>query len=154
MIQKTFVLLKPDALQRRLAGRIIRRFEDKGLKIAALRMAVLSRHEAETLYAPHRGQDFFEPLVDYITAGPVIAMLLVGPAAIPIVRGMVGATFGPDAQAGTIRGDYACSRRFNLIHASDSEESCEAESAVFFSDADYNDYALSVADWEFTSVDL
>ena len=154
MIERTFTLIKPDAVQRRIAGQIILRFENKGLKIAALRMTQLSKQDAETLYAPHKGKDFFTPLTAYITSGPVIAMLIEGPSAISIVRSMVGKTFGPDAEPGTIRGDFTSSKRFNLIHASDCEESYLRESVIFFAESDIPDYSLTVSDWEFTEIDL
>ncbi|MCE4628138.1 MAG: nucleoside-diphosphate kinase [Desulfurococcales archaeon] len=131
-IQKTLVLVKPDGVRRGLIGEVIRRFERKGLKIRALKMIWLSKEEAERFYSVHRDKPFFKDLVDFITSGPIVAMVLEGDEAISVVRLMIGATDGRKAQPGTIRGDFALSIQDNVVHASDSEESFEREFAVIF----------------------
>jgi len=132
--ERTFVMIKPDAVKRGLIGEIIARFERKGFRIKALKMKWLTREEAEKLYEVHRGKPFFEELVNFITSGPVVAMILEGPSAIEVVRLMIGATDGRKAAPGTIRGDYALDIGANVIHASDSRESFEREYKVFFTD--------------------
>ncbi len=134
MAERTFVMIKPDAVKRGLIGEIIARFERKGFRIKALKMKWLTREEAEKLYEVHRGKPFFEELVSFITSGPVVAMILEGPSAIEVVRLMIGATDGRKAAPGTIRGDYALDIGANVIHASDSKESFEREYKVFFTD--------------------
>lgn len=146
-IQRTLIMFKPDAVQRGLVGRIVRRFEDKGLKISALKMSALTRELVETHYAAHRGEDFYGRLVDFVTSGPVVLLVLEGKGAVEIVRSMVGPTFGPDAPAGTIRGDFGMSRRFNLIHASDSPETAEGEIELFFRPEEIVDYELHGFRW-------
>ena len=131
-MERTLVLLKPDALQRRLVGEIIRRFELKGLVLCGLKMMRLSESKARANYAEHEGKHFYEPLVSFMTSGPMIAMALQGKNAPQVVRNIVGPTFGPDAPAGTVRGDMGVSNRFNLIHASDSGESASRELALYF----------------------
>ncbi|BES82473.1 nucleoside-diphosphate kinase [Pyrodictium abyssi] len=133
-VERTFVMIKPDAVKRGLVGEIIARFERKGLKIKALKMKWLTREEAEKLYEVHRGKPFFEELVEFITSGPVVAMILEGDSAVEVVRLMIGPTDGRKAPPGTIRGDFALDIGANVIHASDSKESFEREYKVFFSD--------------------
>jgi len=134
-------MIKPDAVKRGLVGEIIARFERKGFKIKALKMKWLTKEEAEKLYEVHKGKPFFQELVDFITSGPVVAMILEGPSAIDVVRLMIGATDGRKAAPGTIRGDYALDIGANVIHASDSKEAYEREHRVFFTEdeivADY-----------------
>jgi len=134
VVERTFIMIKPDAVKRGLVGEIIARFERKGLKIKALKMKWLAREEAEKLYEVHRGKPFFEELVEFITSGPVVAMILEGDSAIEVVRLMIGPTDGRKAPPGTIRGDFALDIGANVIHASDSRESFEREYKVFFSD--------------------
>ena len=119
-VERTFVMIKPDAVKRGLVGEIIARFERKGLKIKALKMKWLTREEAEKLYEVHRGKPFFEELVEFITSGPVVAMILEGDSAVEVVRLMIGPTDGRKAPPGTIRGDFALDIGVNVIHASDS----------------------------------
>jgi nucleoside-diphosphate kinase len=133
-VERTFVMIKPDAVKRGLVGEIIARFERKGFKIKALKMKWLTREEAEKLYEVHKGKPFFEELVEFITSGPVVAMILEGPSAVEVVRLMIGATDGRKAAPGTIRGDYALDIGANVIHASDSKESYEREHRVFFTE--------------------
>ena len=133
-IENTFVLLKPDAVYRHLIGRIIRKFEDKGLKISALKMVHMDRPSAERLYAVHRDRHFFDPLMTFVTSGPCVGIIVTGPSAIEVVRRLVGDTHGKDALPGTVRGDFGLHQRMNLIHASDSAESFRHESGVIFGD--------------------
>lgn len=129
---RTFVLLKPDAVQRGLLGEIVRRFERRGLKLIALKMIRVTRSLAETYYAEHKGKPFFEPLMSYITSGPVVAMVLEGDGAVSIVRKMMGKTNSAEAEPGTIRGDLALTIGRNVIHGSDSPESAKREIPLFF----------------------
>ena len=132
LAERTFVLLKPDAVQRGLVGEVVHRFEKRGLKIVALRMLRVTRSLAETYYAEHKGKGFFEPLMAYIAAGPVVAMVLEGDGAVAAVRRMMGKTNSAEAEPGTIRGDFALTIGRNLIHGSDSLESAKREIALFF----------------------
>jgi len=146
-MERTMVLLKPDAVQRQLVGRVIARFETRGLKIVALRMMAVSADLARRMYAVHEGKDFYEPLIRFITGGPVVAMVLEGNGAVAVVRAMMGPTFGPDAPAGTIRGDFGMSRRYNLIHGSDSTESAAREIALLFRPGEQLEYDLHGERW-------
>jgi len=131
-MERTLVFLKPDAVQRGLVGEILSRFEKKGFQILGAKMMQLSEQFARAHYAAHEGKDFYEPLVRYTTSGPVVALVLEGKSAVRVVRDMMGQTFGSESPAGTIRGDYALSNRYNLIHGSDSPESAGEEIARFF----------------------
>jgi len=130
--ERTFVMLKPDAVKRKLMGRIIQRFEDKGLEIVEMKMLKMSRELAEKLYEEHRGKDFFEKLINFITSDRVVAMVIEGEEAISVVRKMVGKTNPLEADMGTIRGDFGYSTPDNLVHASDSRESARREIELFF----------------------
>jgi nucleoside-diphosphate kinase len=132
-MERTLLIVKPDALQRRLAGKIVGRFEEKGFQIIAAKMARLSEKTIREHYAGHKGKAFYEPLVRYMTAQPVLLLVVSAKGAVAMARKMMGATFGSDAEPGTIRGDFAVSNRFNLIHGSDSPEAAEKEIALFFS---------------------
>ncbi|HHE75745.1 MAG: nucleoside-diphosphate kinase [Thermoplasmata archaeon] len=147
MKEKTLVLLKPDALNRRLVGEIISRFEKKGLKIVAMKMLWMSREMAEKHYEVHRGKGFYESLLDYITSAPIIAMVLEGDRAIEVVRRMMGKTNGVEAEPGTIRGDYSLSVQNNLVHGSDSAESAEREIKLFFAPEEIMEYRLVDEIW-------
>jgi nucleoside-diphosphate kinase len=148
-MQRTLILLKPDAVGRGLVGRILARFEDKGLKIVALKLTRVSETLARTHYGAHEGKDFYEPLLAFITAGPIVAAVLEGVGAIDACRKMMGATFGPDAEAGTIRGDWGMSKRYNLIHGSDSPEAAAREIELFFSDEELLDYDRPGDKWTY-----
>jgi len=126
------VLLKPDAVQRALVGEIVGRFEARGLKLVAMKMLRVPRSLGETYYAEHKGKPFFDPLMSYITAGPVVAMILEGDGAVAAVRRMMGKTNSAEAEPGTIRGDLALTIGRNMIHGSDSLESAKREIALFF----------------------
>jgi nucleoside-diphosphate kinase len=146
-MERTLIVLKPDAVQRQLVGRIISRFEQKGLKIVAMRMLQVSEDLARRMYAVHEGKDFHEPLLAFIAASPVVALVLEGKDAVEVCRKMMGPTFGPEAPAGTIRGDLALSMRYNLIHGSDSPASAEREIALFFAEQEILDYDLAAMRW-------
>lgn len=131
--ERTFVMIKPDGVRKGLVGEIISRFEKKGLVLLKLKLLSLSREKAEELYAIHKEKPFFEPLVEYVTSGPVVVMVLEGEGAVKVVRLLVGATDPQEALPGTIRGDFALTIEENIVHASDSKESYKRESAIFFS---------------------
>jgi nucleoside-diphosphate kinase len=132
--EQTLVLLKPDAVQRKLAGEILRRFEARGLEIRAARLLTVGRDLADKHYAEHREKPFFGELVAFITSAPTLALVLEGEGAIPVVRTTMGATDPANAAPGTIRGDLALSMPDNLVHGSDSPESAEREIALWFGD--------------------
>lgn len=146
-MQRTLIILKPDAVQRRLIGRIIERFENKGLVIAGMKLIRISRDLAERHYAPHKEKPFYPPLIDYITSGPVIVMVLQGERAIEIARALMGKTFGYEAAPGTIRGDFGSSRSYNLVHGSDAPETAATEIALYFNDGELIDYSPAGAEW-------
>ena len=131
-LERTLVFLKPDAVQRRLVGEIIRRVERKGFQIVGLKVARLSEQFVRDHYAAHRGKDFYEPLVSYVLSGPVVAKVLEGKDAVRVMRKLMGETFGGASPPGTIRGDFALSNRYNLVHGSDSLESAREEISRFF----------------------
>jgi len=132
--QRTLVILKPDAVQRGIAGEILARFERRGLRIAAMRLVKVERTLAEKHYEVHKGKFFYDDLVKVISASPVIAFVLEGPNAIAVVRAMVGATRPHEAAPGTIRGDYALVGLRNLVHASDAPETADSEIKLWFPD--------------------
>jgi len=138
--ERTFVMIKPDGVQRGLVGEIISRFEKKGIKIVAMKMLKVDRELAEKHYAVHKGKPFFEPTVKYITSSPVIAMVLEGYNVIEMVRSMVGKTNPQEAAAGTIRGDYGQHIGRNIIHASDGKETAEYEINLWFKQEEICDY--------------
>ena len=146
-MEKTLVVLKPDAVQRQLVGEIVSRLERKGLKIMAMKMLSLDQPRANRMYAVHEGKEFHSRLIGFMTSSPVVAIVLAGKEAISVVREMLGSTFGPDASPGTIRGDLGMSRRYNLVHASDSSESAEYEIPVFFAEDEIQDYHLDAEHW-------
>ncbi len=133
-VERTLVLVKPDGVKRGLIGEVISRFERKGLKIKALKMVWLDKSKAEEFYSVHKDKPFFNSLVEFITSGPIVAMVLEGDSAISVVRLMIGATDGRKAAPGTIRGDFALDIQNNVVHASDSEESFKREFSVLFSE--------------------
>ena len=139
-MEKTLILLKPDALHRGLVGRILARFEAKGLKICGLKMMRISKELAHEHYAAHKEKPFFPGLVHYMTSSPVVAAVLEGKGAVSVVRKMMGATFGFDAEPGTIRGDFSSSTSYNLVHGSDSPESAAREIELFFSPGELQEW--------------
>lgn len=130
--QRSFVLLKPDAVRRGLVGAVLSRFEAKGLRIVALEMREIEGEHADEHYAEHVERDFYPPLRSFVTSGPSVAMIVEGDEAIEVVRALNGATDGRKAAPGTIRGDYSLSNRENLVHGSDSPESAAREIALWF----------------------
>jgi nucleoside-diphosphate kinase len=146
-MERTLIILKPDAVQRGLVGQIITRFENKGLQIVAARFMRISPQLAEAHYAPHKGKPFYEPLVRFMTSSPVLVMALEGKDAIVITRKMMGATFGSKAEAGTIRGDFGVSNSFNLVHGSDSPESAQRELGLFFKPEELLDWTPAGRPW-------
>ncbi|OJW08797.1 MAG: nucleoside-diphosphate kinase [Planctomycetales bacterium 71-10] len=149
MPQKTLIIFKPDAVQRRLVGEILARFESKGLRVAALKLLQVDRSLGEKHYAEHVGKPFFEGLISFITGGPVVVGVLEGNEAVAVVRAMLGATNGTAAAPGTIRGDYSISKQNNLIHGSDSPESAAREIALWFRPGEVVDYAIAGSQWVF-----
>lgn len=135
-LQRSLVLLKPDAVRRGLAGAILARYEAKGLTVLALELRHMDAALADRHYADHVNQPWYPPLRDYFTSGPLIALVLAGPAVIEVVRLMNGATNAAVATPGTIRGDFSLSNRENLVHASDSPESAEREIRLWFPNLD------------------
>lgn len=146
-MEQTLIILKPDAVQRRLAGKIIQRFEEKGLRLAAMKFMRISRLLAERHYEVHRGKPFYPSLIEYITSGPVIVMVLAGPKVIEVTRKMMGKTFGYEAEPGTIRGDFGISRTLNLIHGSDGSETAEKEISLYFTKDELVDFAMCDETW-------
>ena len=144
MIQKSFVMMKPDAVQRRLMGKILSRFEEKGLQIVAVKLMQIDEELAKTHYGEHAEKPFFPSLVEYITSSPALAMVIEGEEAITTIRKLVGATNPLEADLGTIRGDYGMDTGRNIIHASDSPASAEREIGLFFSEDEICDYQIIV----------
>ena len=149
MPERTLIILKPDAVQRGLVGKIITRFEGKGLQVVGLKMLTISPDLAARHYAPHVGKPFYEGLVRFMTSSPVVVMALQGMGAIEVCRKMMGATFGFKAEPGTIRGDFGVSSSFNLIHGSDSPESAAAELALWFKPEELSSYDLANRVWTY-----
>ena len=146
-MERTLILVKPDGMQRGLAGEIIGRFERKGLRIAGLKLIQMDRELANRHYAEHVGKGFFDGLVAYITSSPVIAAVLVGPGAVGAVRTLLGATNPLEAAPGTIRSDFGVEKGRNLVHASDGPESAEREIGLFFAAGEVIDWTRDVDRW-------
>ncbi len=132
--QKTFVMVKPDGVHRSLVGEVISRLEGRGLKLVALKMMQIDRNLAQKHYSAHTDKPFFSSLIEYITSGPVVAMVWEGPHAVRAVRALMGSTDPLEANPGSIRGDYALDIEKNLVHGADSPESAEREISLFFAD--------------------
>ncbi len=146
-MQRTLVIVKPDGVQRGLVGKILARFEERGFKIVALKMVQVTRELAEQHYAVHKGKFFYEGLVSYIGSSPVVVMVIEGHEAISAVRKMVGSTRPWEAEAGTIRGDYALMGLRNLIHASDAPETAAHEIALWFKPEELVEYQREIDRW-------
>jgi nucleoside-diphosphate kinase len=146
-MERTLILLKPDAVQRGLCGEILSRFERRGLKIAALKMLTLTKAQAEKHYGAHQAKGFYPGLIRFITSGPVVALVLEGVGVIQIARKMMGETFGSKSPPGTIRGDYGVSNSFNLIHGSDSLEAAQIEQGTFFEASELQEYEPALLRW-------
>jgi nucleoside-diphosphate kinase len=146
-MERTLILVKPDAVQRSLIGEVISRFEERGLQIVGLKLMSVDQPLAKEHYKEHAGKPFFDSLVRYITCCPVVAMVIQGPAAIDIVRTTIGATNPAVAAPGSIRGDLAVSIGRNLVHGSDSAASAQREVALFFRDDELIDYSRTADRW-------
>ena len=147
MTERTLVLIKPDGVQRQLVGRIIDRYEERGLKLVGLKLIQVDRDLAERHYAAHREKPFFGGLVDFIVSSPLVAAALEGPNAIAVVRAINGATRPHEAAPGTIRGDYALETAQNIVHASDGPEAATAELALWFEPGELFEYERDVDRW-------
>ena len=147
MTERTLVLVKPDGVQRLLTGRILARYEERGLKIVGLKLVRVDRDLAERHYAVHREKPFFDGLVEFITSGPLVALALDGPNAIAIVRALNGATRPHEAAPGTIRGDFAVETAQNIVHASDSAETAASELALWFAPGELHEYGREIDRW-------
>jgi nucleoside-diphosphate kinase len=147
MVERSFVMLKPDAVSRRLIGKILSRFEEKGLKIVAVNLLEISEDLAKTHYGEHEGKPFFNDLIAYITSAPSLALVIEGDEAISLIRKIVGATNPKEADLGTIRGDYAMDTGRNIIHASDSPDSAKREINLFFNESELCNYETPDNAW-------
>tara|TARA_Y100000996_G_scaffold409657_1_gene390675 strand:- start:698 stop:1147 length:450 start_codon:yes stop_codon:yes gene_type:complete len=146
-VQRTLVLIKPDAVQRNLSGKIISRLEDKGLKLVGIKLIHVDESLASKHYGEHIGKPFYNSLVEFITSSPVIALAIEGDNSVQVVRNLMGATNPVDSLPGTIRGDYGLTIGMNLIHGSDSEDSANRELAIFFDDSELINYDRQIDDW-------
>jgi nucleoside-diphosphate kinase len=146
-MEKTLILLKPDCLHRRLAGAVLQRFEQKGLRLAAMRLVQPDRGLAERHYAVHKGKPFYDSLLRFLTSGPTLALVLEGREAVTVARNLIGATDGVKAPPGTIRGDFALSVQNNLIHGSDSPDNAKAEIALWFKPEELVSYTPVDTPW-------
>ena len=140
MIERTFVMIKPDSVVRGLIGEVLSRLERKGLKIVGLRLIHMSADEANSLYAVHKGKPFFNDLIAFIRSAPVVVMAVEGESAVAVVRRLIGFTDAKEAAPGTVRGDLSCSKSMNIIHASDSLDNAKMELSIFFRDSDIIKY--------------
>lgn len=147
VVERTFIMIKPDGVQRGLIGEIISRFEKKGLKLVAAKFQQLTLEQAEKHYAEHKGKSFYEPLLQFITSGPVMAMVWSGDNVIALTRAIIGKTDAVEAYPGTIRSDFAVHTRLNLVHGSDSVENAEREIAIYFTEAEVVPYQLALEQW-------
>ncbi len=146
-MERTFILLKPDCVQRRLMGQVIARFEQKGLNFVAMKMLRITPELAKQHYAEHVEKGWYPTLEEFITGGPVLAAVVEGLEAIQVVRDMLGATSGLQAAPGTIRGDYSSSRQMNLVHGSDGPEAAQREIGLYFSPEDLCDDDPTISKW-------
>lgn len=147
MAERTLIIIKPDGIQRQLSGQIISRLERRGFKLVAAKFMQISEELANKLYIVHQKRSFLKGLVKFISSSPSLVMVWEADGIIEIVRRMLGATFGENAESGTIRGDFSCGRRYNLIHSSDSPESARYEISLFFKTDEIVDYELTNAHW-------
>jgi nucleoside-diphosphate kinase len=147
MNERTLILIKPDGVQRALVGRLIERYEERGLKLVGLKLMQATRDLAEAHYAEHQGKGFFPGLVDFITSRPLVAIAVEGPNAIAVCRAINGATRPHEAAPGSIRGDFALETGQNLVHASDGPEAAERELALWFAPDELFDYAREIDRW-------
>ena len=145
--ERSLILFKPDCIQRRLAGQLLSRIENKGMKIVGLKMLQVTVELAREHYAEHVEKPFYPLLEEFITTGPVIALVVEGPEAISVMRDMMGPTNGRNAAPGTIRGDYGASRQMNLVHGSDGPEAAAREIDIYFTAAELCDYTPTLTEW-------
>ena len=146
-LQRTLILIKPDAVKRRLAGRILTRFEERGLRLVGLKLIQITPELSQRHYAEHVKKPFYPLLEEFITSGPVLAIVAEGPEAVSVVRAMMGPTNGRDAAPGTIRGDYGMSRQMNLVHGSDSPDAARREIELYFRPEELLDYETPLSDF-------
>lgn len=147
MTEKTFVMIKPDGVGRRLCGEVIRRYESKGLKLAGLKMQIISRELAERHYEEHKGKGFYDSLIAFITSGPTIQMVWQGENAIAVARKLNGATNSQEADFGTIRGDFGLTVQNNIVHGSDKPETAAREIGLYFEEDELIDYTMPDGAW-------
>lgn len=145
--EKTFVMVKPDGVHRRLIGEVLIRLERVGLRVIAMKMLQLTQDMAEEHYAVHKGKPFYDGLIKYISSGPVVAIVVEGKNAVTRVRNLVGATNPLDAAAGTIRGDFGMEIGRNIVHAADSPENARTEYLIYFQESDFLEYNLPDEEW-------
>jgi nucleoside-diphosphate kinase len=148
-LERTLVLIKPDGVQRGLIGEIIGRFEQRGLRLVGMKLMQMSRELAGRHYGEHAGKSFYDGLVNFITSGPIVAMVWEGTSAIQVVRSMMGVTKPAESAPGTIRGDFALDVGRNIVHGSDKPESAAKEITLFFEDAELISWSRSVDEWIF-----
>lgn len=146
-MERTLIIFKPDTVHRFLVGRILARFEDKGLRVAAMKLQQSPRSQVERHYEVHKGRPFYDSLVQFMTSGPVIVAVLEGPSAIAVVRRLLGATNGVEAEPGTIRGDFGISKQYNLVHASDGADTARMEIELFFKADEIVSYERAAEKW-------
>lgn len=147
MIETTLLMIKPDAVQRGLIGRIITRVEEKGFKIIGIKMQQLTESKVEQLYDIHLEKPFFPILKDFILAAPIVALAIQGPSAVKVIRTLAGVTNSPEAQPGTIRGDFGLNLTKNIVHSSDKVERAKYELSILFNENDFFDYELISEIW-------
>ena len=140
MAERTLILFKPDAVQRRLCGELLKRIENKGLQVVGLKMLQVTPEMSKQHYSEHVERPFYPGLEAFITSGPIVAVAVAGPNAIKVMRTLMGATNGQDAAPGTIRGDFGCSKQMNLIHGSDGPEAAKKELGIYFGDGELFSY--------------
>ena len=146
-MEKTLILFKPDCVQRRLVGRVLSRFEDKGLGVVAMKMLQITPELAKQHYAEHVEKPFYPGLEAFITGGPIVAAIVEGLEAIQVVRDMLGPTSGLKAPSGTIRGDFSASRQMNLVHSSDGPEAADREISLYFGPKEICSYEATITPW-------
>ncbi|MCD4845612.1 MAG: nucleoside-diphosphate kinase [Methanosarcinales archaeon] len=146
-MQQTYIMIKPDGVQRGLIGEVISRIEKRGLKITAMKMHTLEKEIARSHYAEHESKGFFGSLIDFITSGPSVSMIIEGGNAVTVMRGINGATNPQEAAIGTIRGDFGLDTGRNIVHASDSVESAKREIAIHFKESDHSEYKRIDEQW-------
>lgn len=146
-MERTYLMVKPDGVQRGICGEIVSRFEKKGLKLVAMKLMVIPKEVAENHYGEHKDKPFFPSLINYITSGPVLAMVWEGESAVSVCRNMMGKTNPKESAPGTIRGDFGMQTGMNIIHGSDSVESAEREISIFFRPEELVSYEKTIQSW-------